>query len=105
MIMTKIIFCYENDGMQPHRDCWGKIKSMKCVIFRPAKLVSKRTIFFQYLCISVQSIQSEMKSKPTGFDPEHVFMNGSLNVTSAFCLNEFYDFGDPEQVKDRCLLF
>lgn len=50
---------------------------------------------------SVQSIQSEMKSKPNGFDPEHVFMNGSLNVTSAFCLNEFYDFGDPEQVKVR----
>ena len=42
-----------------------------------------------------------MKSKPSGFDPEHVFMNGSLNVTSAFCLNEFYDFGDPEQVKVR----
>ena len=40
-----------------------------------------------------------MKSKLTGFDPEHVFMNGSLNVTSAFCLNEFYDFGDLEQVK------
>lgn len=54
--------------------------------------------------ISVQSIQSEMKSKPTGFDPEHVFMNGSLNVTSAFCLNEFYDFGNPEQVKVRRLL-
>ena len=54
---------------------------------------------------SVQSIQSEMKSKPNGFDPEHVFMNGSLNVTSAFCLNEFYDFGDPEQVKVRDSLF
>ena len=44
-----------------------------------------------------------MKSKPTDFDPEHVFMNGFLNVTSAFCLNEFYDFGDPEQVKARYL--
>ena len=45
-----------------------------------------------------------MKSKPNGFDPEHIFMNGSLNVTSAFCLNELNDFGDPEQVKVRRLL-
>ena len=47
----------------------------------------------------VQSIQSEMRDNPTGFDPEYVFMNASLNVTSAFCLNESYDFGDSEQLK------
>ena len=40
-----------------------------------------------------------MKDNPTGFDPEYVFMNASLNVTSAFCLNESYDFGDSEQLK------
>ena len=27
--MTKIIFCYENDGMQPHQDYWEKIKWTK----------------------------------------------------------------------------
>ena len=97
--MIKIIFCYESDGMQLHQDCWGKIKSMKCVIFLQPRSVSKNSTKIHYLFVSVQSIQTEMKSKPTGFDPEHVFMNGSLNVTSAFCLNEFYDFGDPEQVK------
>ena len=99
MIMIKIIFCYESDGMQLHQDCWGKIKSMKCVIFLQPRSVSKNSTKIHYLFVSVQSIQTEMKSKPTGFDPEHVFMNGSLNVTSAFCLNEFYDFGDPGQVK------
>ena len=57
-----------------------------------------------HMFFSVQSIRSEMKSKPNGFDPEHIFMNGSLNVTSAFCLNELNDFGDPEQVKVRRLL-
>ena len=40
-----------------------------------------------------------MRDNPTGFDPEYVFMNASLNVTSAFCLNESYDFGDSEQLK------
>ena len=40
-----------------------------------------------------------MKDNPTGFDPEKVLMNGALNVTSAFCLNESYDFGDSEQLK------
>ena len=46
-----------------------------------------------------------MKCKSTGFDPENVFINGSLNVTSSFCLNEFYDFRDHDQVKVMCLLF
>ena len=40
-----------------------------------------------------------MKTNPNGFDPQLVFMNASLNVTSALCLNEYYDFGDPEQLK------
>ena len=40
-----------------------------------------------------------MKENPTGFDPEQVFMNASLNVTSAFCLNESYDFCDSEQLQ------
>ena len=37
--MTKIIFCYENDGL--HQDFWKKIKSMKYANFWPTELVRK----------------------------------------------------------------
>ena len=40
-----------------------------------------------------------MKENQSGFDPEKILKSASSNVISGFCLNEFYDFGDSEQMQ------
>ena len=40
-----------------------------------------------------------MTKHSSGFDPSSILKSATSNVTSAFALNESYDFGSDEQVK------
>ena len=47
----------------------------------------------------MKSIEFQMKTNSSGFDPGHSLKSAASNVTSAFALNESYDFGADEQIQ------